>query len=172
MYNKDITNYLNKKILIIYYSLTGNSEKIAFLIMDLLKEKNINAEILKIKDIKNRKGIFGFLKSGYEATFEKSPQISYDNINFEKYDLFFIISPIWAGRLSSPMRTFLIEKGKLLKSVAFVSDAFRENKKIFEDMEKLTNFPKATLFINRNEINSSLIRDRILEFLNNVLSKN
>ena len=63
---------MSKKILIVYYSLTGNTKYIA----ELIKEA-INADILPIKPIKelNPKGTMKFIWGGAQATMKKKPKL-------------------------------------------------------------------------------------------------
>ena len=52
------------KVLVAFYSRTGSTKLVAEAIAQAL-----NADVEEIKDKKDRNGIFGFLKSGYEAVF-------------------------------------------------------------------------------------------------------
>ncbi|MCX8058028.1 MAG: hypothetical protein N3A58_01265 [Spirochaetes bacterium] len=164
--NKD--NNYTQNILIIYYTLTGTCEKVANLIKETFEKKNINIDLLKIKDVNERKGILGFLRSGYEALFEKLPEIEYDEIEFNRYNLFIIISPTWAGRLASPMRSFLNKNGKKLNNVVFISLAADKYRTTFLDMEKFTQFPKAKLFLKQKEIDLT----KITNFFKNIEDQN
>ena len=58
------------KVLVVYYSRTGNTRFVAEAVAQSLK-----ADIEEIRDRKNRMGIFGFLRCGYEAIFKKLTDI-------------------------------------------------------------------------------------------------
>lgn len=57
--------------------------------------RSLKADIEEIKDKRNRTGVFGFLKSGYEALFKKLVDIQPINKNPEEYDLVIVGSPVW-----------------------------------------------------------------------------
>jgi|YNPMSStandDraft_1061717.scaffolds.fasta_scaffold00013_67 flavodoxin len=156
------------KILIVFYSLSGRTKYISEIIKNNLKKDELNISVLEVEDKKSRKGIFNFFKSGYEAIFEKLPPINFNNLEFDNFDLVIIGSPTWAGRLSSPMRSFLTENGKKFKNVAFFCTAGSIQKKVFEDMEKLTKAPLATLFIKDFEKEPE-IKEKVINFINNLL---
>ena len=104
-----------KKILIVYYSLTGNTKYIA----ELIKEA-INADILPIKPIKelNPKGSMKFIWGGAQATMKKKPKLEPIEINPNDYDLIFLGTPVWAWNFSPPIRSFLTEYDLSGKNVA------------------------------------------------------
>ena len=102
------------KVLVVYYSRTGNTRFVAEAVT-----QSLEADIEEIKDGKNRMGVFGFLRCGYEAIFKKLTDIEVSGKNPEEYDLIIVGSPVWAGRLSSPVRTYLHLHGHKFKNVAF-----------------------------------------------------
>ena len=53
------------RVLVVYYSRTGNTRFVAEAVA-----QSLEADIEEIKDGKNRMGIFGFLRCGYEAIFK------------------------------------------------------------------------------------------------------
>jgi len=58
------------KILVIYYSRTGVTKKVA----EILKGK-LGADLEAIEDKINRRGVFGYIRSGREATLKIVPEI-------------------------------------------------------------------------------------------------
>ena len=101
------------KVLVVYYSRTGQTkfaaEKIA---------SELRADIEEIVDLKNRKGLIGFLKSGYEATTEKETEIGEMKKVPSDYDLIVVGTPVWNSRPSSPIRTYLSRNDLSGKKVA------------------------------------------------------
>ncbi|MEZ0536670.1 flavodoxin family protein [Caldicellulosiruptoraceae bacterium PP1] len=104
-----------KNTLIVYYSLTGNSEKIANYLSTL-----IDSDTERIQDLTNRKGIIAFLRSGYEALYKKCPNIKKLNADVKNYENVFVITPIWAGNIASPVRTFLVENINSIKNLTLI----------------------------------------------------
>jgi flavodoxin len=103
------------KILIVYYSLTGNTKIIAEAIAE-----SINSDILEIKPVKelNAEGGSKFFWGGYQSTMKKKPKLKPFDINPLEYDLLFIGTPVWAWSLSPPIRSFLSKYDLTGKNVA------------------------------------------------------
>jgi flavodoxin len=57
--------------LTVYYTRTGNTEKIAKEISEL-----IGSELIEIQDNRNRGGLLGWLRSGMESARKVTPEIS------------------------------------------------------------------------------------------------
>ncbi|MFX1317335.1 MAG: flavodoxin family protein [Promethearchaeota archaeon] len=100
------------KILIVYYSLTGNTKFIA----EAIKEA-INADILELKPVKelNAIGRMKFFWGGYQAIMKKKPKLKGFYLDPLEYDLIFLGTPVWAWRYSPPIHSFLSKfdlKGK------------------------------------------------------------
>ena len=103
------------KILIVYYSLTGNTQFIAETLRD-----SIEADILELKPIKELKADSGtrFMWGGYQSTMKKKPKLKDFNINPLEYDLIILGTPVWAWNISPPMRSFLSKYDLTGKNVA------------------------------------------------------
>jgi len=103
------------KILIVYYSLTGNTQFIAEALRD-----TIEADILELKPIKELKADSGtrFMWGGYQSTMKKKPKLMDFDINPLKYDLIILGTPVWAWNISPPMRSFLSKFDLTGKKVA------------------------------------------------------
>jgi len=103
------------KILIVYYSLTGNTQFIAESLRD-----TIEADILELKPIKELKANSGtrFMWGGYQSTMKKKPELMDFDINPLEYDLIILGTPVWAWNISPPMRSFLSKFDLTGKNVA------------------------------------------------------
>ena len=100
------------KILVIYYSLTGNTKMIA----DTIRE-SLNSDILALKPIKELKAdsSMKYMWGGAQATMKIKPKLEDFSINPLDYDLIFMGTPVWAWTLSPPINTILSQfdfKGK------------------------------------------------------------
>ena len=102
----------NMKPLIIFYSRTGNTKKVAEEIASLLK-----ADIEEIIPLENYLGIWGYIKACIEAIFKKTPLIKKSGKNLTSYNLIIIGSPLWAGTMASPVRTYLLRNKNLKKFI-------------------------------------------------------
>ena len=121
------------KILIVYYSRTGLTKKIA----DRLQEK-LKCEVEEIISVKKRPGVIGYLLSGKEASQKKAADIRPTLKNPANYDLVIIGTPIWSWNLSSPVRAYLMQNADHLKRVAvFCTMAGSGDKIAFTETEKI-----------------------------------
>ena len=104
-----------KKILIVYYSLTGNTQFIAEALRD-----SIDADILELKPIKELNPDKGtrFMWGGFQSTMKKTPELMDFDINPLEYDLVILGTPVWAWNISPPMRSFLSKFDLTGKNVA------------------------------------------------------
>lgn len=89
------------KTVVIFFSRTGNSKRVATKIAD-----SLGVNLLQITDDKNWSGIWGYLKGGYYASSNKSVNIKV-NKNFEEADQYIVVSPLWAGGPAPSVREFL-----------------------------------------------------------------
>lgn len=129
--------FLNKnfKKLVIFFSKDGNTRHLAQCIA-----QNIEADIYEIK-LENELEFFNTIEKKRTKKFFrfiKKPIILDCNIDFQKYDLIFIGSPIWFGKFALPLYLFL-EKYKFTeKSIAlFCSYSEKAGKSFYKIKKKL-----------------------------------
>jgi len=137
------------KTLIVFYSNTGNTSKLAKIIGDKL-----DGETLEIKDQRNRNGLIGFLRAGFDAVTSNVTIIENFNLELSEYDLVIIGTPIWAGRLTPAIRTFLIGNSEVLPEVAFfTTHAGGGSSKALLQLEELAGKePLACLSIEKSKL--------------------
>ena len=106
------------KILIAYYSDTGNTEKIAQAVERLLSDQQVS--IARVRPVKDYRGPFTEVLS---ALFRRKPAVEAAVTDLEGFDLLVIGAPIWCGRPAPPINSYLEElqncAGK--RAVTFVS---------------------------------------------------
>ena len=90
------------KTAVFYYSRTGKTQVAA----EALAEK-ISGELIQIKDLKNRKGIIGWLRAGRDARSNKTTQIEPSYIDTSNYDTLCFGSPVWAGKPTPAFNTMI-----------------------------------------------------------------
>lgn len=100
-----------------------------------------------------KKGFLGFLKAGKQAMKKALPEIEDFDFDVDDFDLVIIGTPIWAGTIASPLRTFMNNnKGKFGK-VAFFCTCSDKQARAFDELEKLTEVqPSAVLELNKKEM--------------------
>ena len=90
------------KTLIIYYSDSGSTK-----IMARTLSMNLKADIIGIKDLKNRKGFTNRLLSSVDAFRESKTDISPAKVDLTDYDLIYIGTPTWAGKPTPAIITLI-----------------------------------------------------------------
>lgn len=131
-------NLMDKKILIAYYSRSGNTKTIAQEI-----QKQTNGELFELIPSQN-------YPSGYDEMTEYAKKEISQNItpplkenkDISSYGVIFIGTPIWWGKMATPVKTFL--KGNNFEEktiIPFVTHGGGGGYSISKDMQKLA--PKA-----------------------------
>ena len=93
-----------QKTLIVYYSRTGNT-KIACEAL----QKELGCDIIEIKDMKNREGRWGYYTAAFGSIFGTHTRIDPDTFDLAPYTTVIVGSPVWAGKPSAAIRTFIAE---------------------------------------------------------------
>jgi flavodoxin len=156
------------KCLLVFYSRTGRTKKIAELISTEMK-----CEYEEILDTKKRKGfIIGFINSGFAATREKLTIIKTIQKDPKLYDTVILGTPIWNKRMTPAIRTYITENKNRFKSVAFYCTmGGKGGPQTFESMRKLCEkTPVSTLAITKKEIKNKLHLDKIKNFSRQFMS--
>lgn len=129
-----------RDVLCIYYSRTGNTKRV----METIA-KEMDAELLALTDGVERSGLRGWLRSGMDAMRKDCPDVLpfETERKLENYRLVIIGTPVWAGRCSSVVRSFLKQHGKELDRVAYVLTRGSEHKSedIYRQMDQYTGKP-------------------------------
>src|SRR3989339_644824 len=100
----------NMKTLIVYYSRTGTTKRVA----EAIAEK-LGADLEEIVDKKDRKGAMGYLTAGRDATLRRLTEIEPLKKRAEDYDLVIIGTPIWSWNMSVAVRAYLSLNKEALK---------------------------------------------------------
>ena len=90
------------KTLIIYYSDSGSTK-----VMARTLSMHLKADIIGIKDLKNRKGFANRLLSSVDAFRESKTEISPKKFDFTDYDLIYLGTPTWANNPTPAIITFI-----------------------------------------------------------------
>jgi len=110
--------------LIVYYSRTGKSETACRAL-----QKTLGADILEIKDLKDRSGTWGFISAGFDAFFDRTTEIEPYQPDFSPYCTIIMVTPIWNWKVSTPIRTLIETAGLEGKKLVMVTTANIEIKK-------------------------------------------
>lgn len=151
--------------LVVYYSRGGNTRKVA---EDLSKE--LKCDIEEIQDTVNRSGPMGWLNCARQARAAALTKLQPVKNDPAKYDLVIIGTPVWAGHVSTPVRTYIADnKDKLKKVALLVTEGNRGDETTVKDMEEISGKTAAgTLVVKVKEIKNREYQDKIKKFAGSI----
>jgi len=88
---------------VFYYSRTGNTRKAAELLVETMKAKDIQVDLVEIEAVRRP----GFLSAGSASTRQKELPIKNTPGDLGKYGLVVFGVPVWAGNPCPMVKTFL-----------------------------------------------------------------
>jgi flavodoxin len=137
------------KTLVVFYSRTGTTKKIAEAIA-----VRTGADLEEIKDTVDRSGAMGYIQSGRDAMKKKLTKLEPLKCDPDQYDLVVIGTPIWGWNMSVPVRTFITEQKEKFRKVAFFCTMGGSgDKKAFSEMEKIIRMkPIGTLALKTKNV--------------------
>ncbi len=116
-------------VLVVYYSRTGTAETVARALA-----ARLGAEIDSIEALTSYAGPFGFLQGIWHSLRDAAPPIR-RRLDPRRFRTVVLCSPVWAGKLAGPARTYLPQAAKvpLLCGVA-VSGSGGPQARFFREM--------------------------------------
>lgn len=140
---------MRPKVLIVYFSRSGTTRLLAEAIA-----RATHGELEELREGRSRRGVLGWLRSGYEGTYRKAVETLPLRHDIGSYDLLFVGSPTWNQALSSPVRGFLQQNRAQLANVAlFVTCSARGSEQALAQMIELLPEPAlATLGMLENDV--------------------
>ena len=139
--------------LFIYYSNTGNGDLVA------VKMADQGYDVIKVTPKKDLPKAFFFkvMTGGFLAGMGKKSKLVDFSVDLDKYEKVVIGSPIWNGRLSSPINTVLDQLELNGKFVSFIFySGSGEAKKVDKQITKLGLDPKYIVLKEPKSNNSEL----------------
>ncbi len=122
------------KTAVVYYSLGGNVRYAAEKIAEALQAELV--ELVPEKAYPD-KGFKMFFWGGKAATMKEKPKLLPYRFDAKDYDTVILCTPVWAGTMTPPLRTFLAENDLQGKQIAAVtSSGGGSTERCFEQMKK------------------------------------
>ncbi|MHC6179990.1 flavodoxin family protein [Clostridium sp. JNZ X4-2] len=123
---------MKNKILVVYYSLEGNTKLIAETV-----SKAVSGDILEIKPKKDidPNSKMRYLTGGKKSMAREKPELLPYDIKPEEYDALFIGTPVWAWNFAPAMRSFFNRTNLNHKKIALFSCNGGNNGRTFENMK-------------------------------------
>ncbi|WP_407391993.1 flavodoxin family protein [Methanobrevibacter sp.] len=136
------------KSLVAYYSRTNITKKLAERIAS-----ETDSDIEEIKPKVNYQGKIGYARGGKDAISEKIIDLEELKYDPAEYDIVYIGTPVWAGKSSSPVFSYLKQnEGKFNNVKFFTTFGGRGFESTFEQMEANSKKPLKTLALKTKEV--------------------
>lgn len=152
------------KVLVIYFTRSGNTEQLAEVLAAAL---GADCErVCERDDQARRAGPLGYWRSLRDALKRRPATLLPTKHDVASYDLVAIGTPVWAGRPSTPIDTWLRQRADTLKRVAFFcSMGGRGSETTFDEMRKLcVKTPVATCAVTARDISRDDDRELMKAF--------
>ncbi|MFW5945292.1 MAG: flavodoxin family protein [Candidatus Natronoplasma sp.] len=155
--------------LVVYYSRTGNTKKVGQRIAEML-----DCGKKEIFDKKDRSGSLGFLKGGWDAWREKMTDIYNNENGFTNHVHYIIGTPVWAGKMTPAVRTYLEKRKDYFKQVSFFcTHGGTGGEKTFNEMEEICDKkPEETLEVSEDEIREKNFEKKVKKFVESIKESN
>lgn len=138
------------KTLVVYYSRTGHTEQVAREIASRCR-----ADIEEIQDAGlDRSGVWGYLRSGWQALSGACPPIRKNACNPAAYDLVVIGTPVWNWSLAAPVRTYARRHAGHFRRVAFFcTEGGSGSARAFAELRRICRIPSvASITVKEREL--------------------
>ncbi len=156
------------RTLIVYYSLTGNTEKVA-----REMATHLNADLEPIEEVSPRRGALGHLRTLFEMIFRSTPRIKPSRKAIEDYDLVILGAPVWASSAASPMRAFIArECGRIDDFAVFCTEegvgGEKANRQISAPCAKEA---AARMIVLEKDVKSGAFKSQVAEFVEKITAR-
>ncbi len=149
-------------ILVVYYSRTGTTKKVAERIV-----QDLGCEIEQLFDTKSRKGPIGYMRAGKDSSTKKLTELKPIANNPGAYEMVVIGTPIWAWKMSTPIRTYIQMYKNKFTNVAFLITCINKPSDTLQEMETLCGKkPVSTLLLMKKDFKEGTDSAKIQKFIN------
>jgi flavodoxin len=136
---------MNTHALVAYYSMGGHTRTVAHELRDVM-----GADIEEIREPHPRHGVVGVVRALVDAVARRETPIEPVEGDPRNYDVLLVGGPIWAGRMASPVRSYVKRYGAAAPHVAFFcTEGGRGSDTAFADLASLCGRkPEATFVVD------------------------
>jgi len=121
-------------VLIVYYSRDGHTETVAKAMAE-----DMGADLRKIEEEKNRKGILGYIRAGRDGMRQKKSKLKDPDFDITKYGTVFFGAPIWGWKPAPATMTMMDSmdmKGKKVVNFVTMGGSCGKSLEIMGDLAK------------------------------------
>jgi flavodoxin len=148
------------KVLIVYYSRSGNTRSVA---QALSIELGCPKE--ELVDMRRRSGLLGIARSGLDGLLGRETALCAPLHDVSEYDLVIVGTPVWNRSVSAPVRTYLGRNRGRFRNVAFFATHSFGRSRAFEQMAEIAQkSPCATLVVTEREIDDAEVLAKMRDF--------
>ncbi|WP_245643842.1 flavodoxin family protein [Paraburkholderia oxyphila] len=152
------------RILVVFYS---RSETTAEFAGRLAAELEGDYERLQEVELLRRAGPLGFLRSILDVVRKRPAPLQPMTHRLADYDVVLIGTPVWAGRASTPVSTWISERWRQMRTVAFFCTmGGRGSQDTFAQMQRLARcVPIATCAISARDMRQDVAVEKVARFV-------
>ncbi|MEM5371437.1 flavodoxin [Paraburkholderia azotifigens] len=152
-----------RRILIICYSRSETTAEFAGRLAD---ELNADFERVYEENTSSRRGIAGFVRAIIDTLFGRLARLQPMKHRPLQYDVVVVATPVWAGRASTPIRTWLAAHHNELHDVAFFCTMGGSgSERAFGQMQALARrAPIASCAVSARDVESGDAREKLARF--------
>ena len=149
------------RILVAYYSRSGNTERVARALA-----AELGADLERIVDRTDRRGFLGYLRAGRDAIRRRGTEIAPPATDPPRYDLLLIGTPVWGRSVTPAVRTYLTRYTDALPDTAlFLTYGGSGAERVFAQLTALCGrLPLAALAIREHELRPGGWESRVRAF--------
>jgi len=149
------------KVLVVFYSRTGKTEKVA-----RAMAAGLDADLDRLIDGRKREGKLGYLSAFFDGALERRTRLEGKRRDPSQYDLVIIGSPVWNGALSAPVRSYLHEYWSRLPEVAFFATCGQRGNRALRQMKELSERdPRAAMELDEDQLASGAYQEKVADFV-------
>jgi flavodoxin len=150
-----------KLCLIVYYSRTGVTAKVATALA-----QTCGADVERLQDLRPRDGASGFLRSAWQGLCKLPGDIAPPQRRPSDYPFILLGTPVWAGQMSAPMRSYLLRQREHFRRIGlFCTASGGDNQDALTSMAEMCNkLPVASMCLRQSDVLSGRYQQALADF--------
>jgi len=159
------------KAMVVYYSQTGNTEKVAKEIAKTLDNKGADVKTVSIERSLEK----SYEENVEDAKKEEKARIEEARTDLSDFDLLFIGTPVWCGKPATPVNTYMDQCGRLdgMKIVPFLTHGgggpSMTFDKIRDELEPKGGEVIEELSLSSDEIATNIEKEKLEEIISRLV---
>ncbi len=154
------------RTLVVYFSRTGHTRQLAEEIAG-----RCGADVDEIRESRSRRGLWGYLQSGWEALHRAAPPVRPAGKAPSEYELVVIGTPVWNFSLAGPVRSYARQHAGEFKRVAFFcTEGGSGDARAFAELSEICGkAPLATVAVTEKQLPASAHAAPVEQFVSRLV---